>query len=213
MDDYLSLNKQAYDTAAVEFEKKNSTRTINTEKIVAEFCSFLLSDHQKTSILELGPGNGQVAKSLLEHGFDVSAIELSPAMAAVALNTAPRLKMIVDEFLSHDFGSKQYSAIIGIAFIHLFPSVEIPTLLKKIYSLLIPQGVIYLSTTIHHHPEGYLALKNNFNGKYLRFRKRFTEDEFRQSVMQAGFSIQKISFVTDHEEKDKNWMFIIAMKN
>ncbi|MBI4152144.1 class I SAM-dependent methyltransferase [Candidatus Woesearchaeota archaeon] len=176
------------------------------------FVLFLPNDIPKTTILELGPGNGQVAKLLIERGFDVSAIEFSPVMAAVALNTAPQLKMIVNEFLSHDFGSKQYSAIIGIAFIHLFPDVKIPDLLKKIHSLIIPQGIVYLSTTIHHHSGEYLVPKNNFNGKYLRFRKRFTEKEFRQCVVRADFVIQNISWTTDREEKDKKWINIIAKK-
>lgn len=40
MDDYLSLNRQAYDAAALEFEKKIALRNSNSQQIVAEFCSF-----------------------------------------------------------------------------------------------------------------------------------------------------------------------------
>lgn len=213
MEEYLLRNKETYEAAAEEFRGKIPHRKVITESFVADFCSTLSGlNPRKTTILELGPGSGYTSKLLIERGFDVSAIEISQKMADVAVETAPPLKMIVDEFKSHDFGSTRYNAIIGIAFIHLFPGREIPTLLNKINNLLVKNGILHLSTTVHLISEEGFFTKNNFKGKYLRFRKRFTEEEFKNYIEAAGFNIQKVFFVEDDEEKDKRWMNIIATK-
>ncbi len=213
MEEYIVRNKETYDAAAEEFREKILERKANTKTLVTEFCSFLSTINlNSTTILELGPGSGYTSKLLLEQGYQVSAIEFSPKMASVALKTAPNIKMIVDEFKAHNFGSMRYSAIIGIAFIHLFPSKEIPIILEKMNNLLVENGVLHLSTTIHPISEEGFFTKENFKGKYVRFRKRFTEEEFRNNIENAGFNIQKMFFVEDDEEKDKRWINIIATK-
>ena len=46
-------------------------------------------------IFELGCGSGRLAKFMLVNGFDVSGVDSSPAMVALAKRIAPRGKFIV----------------------------------------------------------------------------------------------------------------------
>jgi cyclopropane fatty-acyl-phospholipid synthase-like methyltransferase len=120
-----------------------------------------LVSHAK--VLELGPGNGQVSRLLYEYGLGVTTIEFSPPMAEVVKETAPHIQIIVDDFLSHDFGEEKYDGIIGIAFVHFFPAAEAQKVMHKIHSLLRSNGVAMLATTIHQQTHNEIISKTNFS--------------------------------------------------
>lgn len=209
MKDYLELNKAAYEQTAAEFKQKITLRQSSDDSFVKNLVKIL--PYSSANLLELGPGSGYIAKLFGQYHYKVTAIEFSPAMAAVAQQTAPNAHMIIDEFLNHDFKNQRFDVILGIAFIHLFPKLEVEVVIQKIKSLLTPKGVVILSTTIHKEDtEGYLH-KVNFTEGPQRFRKQYTEDSFKELFISSGFHIDKYFINKDSEgNKDKRWMTIIA---
>lgn len=148
--DYISINKKAYDDLAEEFERKIQVRKTNQKNIVNKFNKFILKHRlPNKSLLEIGPAAGYTTKLLCDSGYRVTAIELSPKLSEICKRIAPESEIINDDFLNHDFGDKKYSGVLVIAFIHLFPKSDTEKVLKKINSLLISDGIVYISTTLH----------------------------------------------------------------
>jgi protein-L-isoaspartate O-methyltransferase len=115
--DYTEINRAAYEATAHEFEQKIELRRVSDERLVPDVCGYFENIYNPARILELGPGSGYVAKLLSERGHHVTAIEFSPKMAEVAQRTAPQSRVVVGDFLDHDFGAERFDAIVGIAFI------------------------------------------------------------------------------------------------
>ena len=134
--DYLKINKKVYEQTAQEFFEKIPLRIGPSKRIVEDFDYWAKKCVKGKKVLELGPGSGYISKLLIEKGYDVTAIEFSSSMAKIAKKTAPNLKIIVDEFLQHDFKSRKYSGIIAIAFVHLFPKKDLDRIIEKSYNLL-----------------------------------------------------------------------------
>lgn len=214
MKNYLRINKKAYDVSAEEFQSKMTIRQANTVKVVNVFSDFLRNHFQEQAleILELGLGSGFVAKLLSDKGYNVTAIEFSLAMAELAQVTAPKATIIVDEFLRHDFKNQTFAGIFAVAFIHLFPREDAEKVAKKICGLLAPNGIALISTTRHAvSSEGY-DVKHNFKNQQLRFRKQYTQSEFKALLENAQLAPIKFLHNTDPEVEGKHWMGYIVEK-
>lgn len=209
--DYLSINRNAYDKTAEEFRSKISSRKRNDEMIVKKLCKYLARE-SSIKILDIGPGNGQMAKMLCDKGYEVVGIEFSEPLAMVAQNTAPQLKMIIDNFLTHDFGKQKFSGILVVAFIHLFPRNDCLIVIKKIYDLLDKDGYALITTTKHEKSEEGFLSKDNFQDNSLRFRKKFTIEELQKILVDEKFQIVEYGENKDGENSRKTWMTFIVKK-
>ncbi len=209
---YIKLNKTAYNECAQDFKNKKSTRITNDKKVVDKFSRHLPSDTQKISILDIGPGNGQMSLLLTQKGYDVTFIEFAEELAHVAHETAPKATMIVDDFLKHNFEDKKFDGILASAFIHLFKNKELHIVMQKIYDLLNHEGVCFLCTTKHDVSSEDLDTKNNFNNTPVRYRKRFTYDELKDLIEQYNFTILDYYENADREENAKTWMNFTIQK-
>lgn len=213
MSKHTEYNKQIYDSLALEFKGKLKLRKKNDKTIVRKFAGFL-KERRKLTILDIGPGNGQMARFMTQKGFVVEAIEMSGKMAEVAKETAPKAKIIVGDFTSHNFKNKKYDGILAIAFIHLFAKRDVLSVLKKIHSILKPEGILYINTTRHRRSEEGFFAKNNFKNKLKRFRHRFTKSELWRLLDEADFEILHYDENTDKDEvKSKVWMNFVVRPN
>ena len=211
MKQYIAANLDAYERTAHEFEQKIVIRSQSDEIFITQIHTYLKKG--SLSILELGPGSGYIAKRLSDYGHKVTAIEFSPKMAKIAQKTALKAKVIVDDFLNHDFKNEKFDVVIGIAFIHLYPKDDARKILTKIAKLLNKDGVLILSTTVHSRlSEGY-EIKSNFNTEVKRFRCRYTKLAFKELIKDSKFHILD-SFVNDDSEGDagKTWFTCVAQK-
>jgi 2-polyprenyl-3-methyl-5-hydroxy-6-metoxy-1,4-benzoquinol methylase len=212
MDDYIEVNRAAYDSTAAEFQQKKTLRHAGTVQLVQRFLSSLGRQFSRSrySILELGPGSGYASKLMSEQGHQVDAIEFSEPMAQLAQQTAPKATIITDEFLAHDFGPKKYDGILGVAFLHLFPEKDALLVARKIRELLAPGGITCIATTKHDATsEGY-ASKSNFQSQEKRFRRNYTRQNLEKLLAAAGFTLVSYAEVADDEVTGKVWMNLVA---
>lgn len=211
---YLEINRKTYDETAKEFGKKIPVRKNSVTKIVKRFFPFLKKKGGSLDILDIGLGNGQIARKFHDLGCRVTGIEFSEPMAEIAKKTAPDINIICDDFLNHNFGNKKFSGILAVAFIHLFPEKDCKMVLKKIHHLLEKGGHAFISTTKSNKSEEGFFGKENFQNQPLRFRKRFTKKELWNMLEKADFEILEYNEDKDKEVSDKIWMnFIIKLKN
>ena len=210
MQEYLKINQLAYDAIAQEFQDKKQLRLEDSIRLAAEF-EAAMPRAKGQSVLELGPGSGDISRLLQEADFKVTAIEFSPSMASLALKTAPQVTMIVDEFLAHDFGSQRFNGIFGAAFIHLFTPEDAIRVVRKIHDLLEDDGVAHLSTTKHDVIWNGFAAKDNFEQTVSRYRVRYTPQTFRSLLETAGF--RRIEYCERVErEAARTWMQLVCYK-
>ena len=97
--------------------------------------------------LEIGPGTGQATEPILRTGCDNLAIELGPHLAAFAENRFrgyENFHIVNDDFITHDFGDRQFDLVYSAATIQWIPEeVAFP----KAYRLLRPGGILAMMYT------------------------------------------------------------------
>lgn len=203
---YLEQNRRTYEALARQFRSKIDERSKGTDRLLALLDENLRARASGPCILELGPGSGYAAKRMSEGGFDVTCIEYSPTMARLAAQIAPAARFIVDEFLGHDFGQKKFDAIVAIAFVHLFTATDAQRVMHKIRALMTENGLALVTTTLHDQPSEGWSSKANFSGRHMRYRKRYTREEFELLIHQSGLRVIHSNSNTDGEEMQKLWM-------
>jgi SAM-dependent methyltransferase len=91
----------------------------------SRYDAFLLDvvPHDAARVLEIGCGLGRLTSKLLREGRDIVALDLSPGMIARARARTPdRVEWICDDFLTHDFGNREFDCIITAATLHHMPA-------------------------------------------------------------------------------------------
>ncbi|HLH49033.1 MAG TPA: class I SAM-dependent methyltransferase, partial [Roseiarcus sp.] len=97
-------------------------------------------------VLDLGCGGGlPVAQSLVEHGFDVTGVDLCPRQIELARQSAPRAKFFVADMTSAQFPAESFDAVVAFYSISHVPRAEQAGLVERIAFWLKPGGLFMAS--------------------------------------------------------------------
>jgi SAM-dependent methyltransferase len=103
------------------------------------------SDSERGLVVELGCGPGVTAARLLAAGFDVVAIDSSPAMLAIARKRAPRATFVEGSFVTAEIPPCDAVVSVGEVFNYLSDAANTPKALERlfarVYKALWPGGV------------------------------------------------------------------------
>ena len=204
--DLARAHRTAYDAVANEYEERvDSLRDITKE------CVDILRPYLPPGgrVLDIGCGVGLMVHTLDTEGFNAEGIELSPRMVAFSRKRNPERVIYEGDFLNFVF-PHTYAGLTALAFIHLFPANEAQRVLKKMNELLDPRGLLYIGTTKSDRSSEGWEEKHDFQGAVRRFRKHWTETEFRTALQEAQFEILDYHELTD--PFGKTWMDIVARK-
>lgn len=160
-------------------------------------------------VLELGCGSGLAAQLLSGLGFQVKVIELSSKMIDIARRRIPSVTFIEGDYLNSDVGGP-YQAILGLAFIHLFPKLDAIKVLNKCFHDLSESGILYLGTTMDMDSWEGWEEKRDYEQPLTRWRKHWTREELTLELQAAGFQIEKVVIIPD--PLGKVWMDFVARK-
>ncbi len=209
MKDQLSeiqkTNKSVYDELASEYESRSETLREVTAYAVSLFSKYL----KGKDILETGCAVGTAVNIMEEMGFSVTGIDISPEMIKWAKKRSPESNLIVGDFLQYKFG-KQFDGIFSFAFIHLFPKKIAEIVLKRMYKLLKPGGVIYIGTSKSKTASEGWEEKVDYKKPLKRFRKHWTQREMEKSFISNGFKILEKYIIEDPYQKV--WMDFVLQK-
>lgn len=202
-----NAHREAYDAAAQEYEERvESLREITND------CVRILRSHLpgRGTVLDVGCGVGLMVQTLQNAGFQAEGIDLSPRMVTYSRARNPNSPIYEEDFSSFH-APHAYTCVTALAFIHLFPSKQAHEILRKIYELLKPRGVLYIGTTKSERSSEGWEEKRDYQNAIRRFRKHWTEEEFRTALTRANFKI-----LAYHELADpfgKVWMDVVAQKS
>jgi 2-polyprenyl-3-methyl-5-hydroxy-6-metoxy-1,4-benzoquinol methylase len=199
-----ALHRNLYDELAEEYERRADSLLPVTEDAMDYF-----SSHIKPGglILDIGCGVGIAMNVLARKGFQVVGMEISPKMAEFAKRRNPGARVMVGDFMETEF-DETFDVILAFAFIHLFPKAEVPAVFDKMKSVLHPGGVCLISTTESSESREGMYVKEDFGKEYRRFRKYWTEEELRESLIASGFEILDLKKYAD--PFGKVWMDFVV---
>lgn len=203
IDTLNDLHRKVYDFSAAEYDERGwgskVSQNIITEAVgrVLQFCP------PPARALDVGCAVGNITQTLADSGYTAEGIDISPKMIEIAKMRAPKLHFSVADVMQHK-PELPYDLIVAFAFIHLFPSKEVPVVLAKLHNLLTEDGILYTGTTITDvFSEGYEE-KSDYRGAPKRFRARWTREALDDEFEKAGFEI--INVYKHADAVGKTWM-------
>ena len=113
--------------------------------------------------------------------------------------------------LNIKFSEESFDAIFMGAVIHNFPKEVVKELLFSIHKWLKKDGKILIYTTIHNKSEEGYYEKEDYSGKIVRFRKKFTENELKELLEEFKFKIV-FKMYTEEPDRNKKWLTYIVEK-
>lgn len=211
MKDYISINKETFDLLAEEYNTRWKDDLIHELNVLEPFIKRLKKIyHLQIKILDVGCGAGLESFIFSQNGFFVRGVDISPKMAAHAQQNVPSASITTGDFMQEEFKEK-FSGVCMASFLHLYPKKDVPPILNKAKSLLLPSGLLFVSTTrSKFSQEGYFE-KEDYIKRLKRFRKFWTREELLEILEQNGFKI--LTAYDDYNRKrKKEWLNVIAQK-
>lgn len=213
MEEYLKINKKAYNKLSIEYLSRTIDRSEFEEKpesLANSILKFFISNSPKKA-LEIGPGSGEILECFEKNGCRTIAVDISPKIIEIAKKKSPNTIFINSNILEVNFHKNQFEIIYAGALIHLFPLVDARKLIKNIYCWLNYDGILFINTTINEDStEGYF-IKEDYMGKIKRFRRKWTENDFETLIIESNLEIiEKI--YTEEFDRGKKWVALICKK-
>ncbi|GAA1119708.1 class I SAM-dependent methyltransferase [Kribbella jejuensis] len=97
-------------------------------------------------VLEIGPGTGQATGAMVERGWGVTALELSPGLAEVLRRKYPTVEVIAADFDTWELPTAEYDLVVSATAFHwLDPATRV----ARCVQLLKPGGALAVVSTRH----------------------------------------------------------------
>jgi SAM-dependent methyltransferase len=139
--------RAAYDTVAADYTVlfKDALRSnVFDRAMLGAFAEIVLADGGGR-VADLGCGPGRITGPLHELGLDVSGIDVSPAMVAVAREALPHVSFEVGSMLALGLADGGLAAVVAwYSVIHTAPERQ-PALFRELARVLRPQGHLLLA--------------------------------------------------------------------
>jgi len=159
--DYLSATRAAYDTVARDYARllAGALDRIPWDRAVLAMFAELVARDRLGPVADVGCGPGRITGHLHHLGLDVSGIDLSPGMLAVARQALPGLRFAVGSMTALDLPDASLGGLVAwYSLIHI-PPVDVPAVLAELSRVLVPGGQLLLAFQVgdecRHLEQGY----------------------------------------------------------
>jgi ribosomal protein S18 acetylase RimI-like enzyme/ubiquinone/menaquinone biosynthesis C-methylase UbiE len=209
---YIEINRKAYDSLSHEYKIRGDIKSgyEETPTYLAGNILNLLPQNAVFTVLEVGPGSGEIIEEFENKGHRTIAVELSSRIAYYAKEKSPKSIFINSNILDITFLNEQFDIIYAGALIHLFNEIDAHNVLNKFNQWLKRTGVMFINTTISEVTEEGFYYKNDYNSKVKRFRRKWRENDFK-CFIEKYFQIEKTLY-TNEIDRQKVWVGFICKK-
>lgn len=213
---YIDVNRNAYDVLAEDYRRRLNEKGEFEEpafRLVDLPVKHLAKNHNRLcqTVLEIGPGSGEVLAEFERLGFRTTAVDISANIIRVASQVSHSTVFINSNVLDLNFKEDQFDVVYAGAVVHLFSLEDAQSLLRKIHSWVKSDGVLFLNTTLHEFSsEGFLE-KTDYAGNVSRYRRNWEENEFLQFIQVNGFNVVEKAF-TNEKDRGKRWIGLVLKK-
>ncbi len=169
----------------------------------------LLPPH--ASILDVGCGAGHKSKYFSDRRLQVTGVDFSEGMIAVASKQVPTAHFQVLDMYKLDSLSETFDCVFAQASLLHIPKRDIPLVLGKLLQRLKPDGLLYVAVkeVREGDPEEKIEIENDYGYEYQRFFSYFTKDEVHTALQVAGLEIVKSEVIQPGKTR---WVQAIARK-
>lgn len=207
----MSINKMLLNSLYEKYHNKSSTqkKVISANNFtyinIIPILNSCLSKNIK-SILDIGCGSGTISLYLASKGYKIKGIDISKKAIDASNKSAEIIGLKNADFEVCDFPNKipsgKYDLIFFSEVIEHLPNDELA--LQKIYKLLRPGGILFLSTPSKNAPLYKLGYTKKFDREVGHLR-RYTAEELQKKLKKNGFKIKKIY---KKESMLRNFLFL-----
>jgi SAM-dependent methyltransferase len=159
-DEFLSPTRATYATVAGNYDRfvPPVREDVEDRALFTAFADLVRADGGGP-VADLGCGTGRVTAHLAAAGLDVTGIDLSPEMLAVARRDHPDLRFSEGSLLALDLPDAGLAAAVAwYSIIHTPPS-RLPAVAAELYRVLRPGGHLQVGFHVgdrrHHASQGY----------------------------------------------------------
>ncbi len=158
------------------------TRKPFDRKLLEDFAAAL----RGKVVLDIGCGPGHIGRFLSDRGFDVTGVDLSPAMIAIARRMNPGMRFEVADMRSLPEGDGTCSGIVAFYSVIHIARGDMPAVLGEMHRVLKPKGKLLIA---FHGGTGSVA-NEEFLGHRVPFEATlFEQDEMVGLIEAAGFAV------------------------
>ncbi|MFD6289291.1 class I SAM-dependent DNA methyltransferase [Streptomyces sp. NPDC060205] len=183
--EFLHTTRTAYDTWAARYAElfADGLEDFPLDRaMLGAFAAFVHADGGGP-VADLGCGPGHVTSLLDSLGLDVSGIDLSAEMIAIARAARPDLRFEVGSMTALDLPDGTLAgAMARYSIIHT-PPEQLPTVCAEFHRVLAPGGHLLLAFQAHDDPS---ALAESFDHK-VALAYRWSPDHMAALLTEAGF--------------------------
>ncbi len=165
----------------------------------------------RASILDVGCGSGEKANYLIQRGLDVTGIDFSEEMVALAKERVPGGRFLVRDIHYPLELAGSFDGVFAQAVLLHIPKREVANVLKNIIAPL-KQGGYFYAAVKEIRPGGKeeeVMKEHDYGYEYARFFSYFTPEELKRYITDRGFKpvYEKVS-----TSGKTNWIQVIAQK-
>jgi SAM-dependent methyltransferase len=141
-------------------------------------------------VCDLGCGGGRLSASLLQSGYDVVGVDISPAMIAIAKKRAPRARFISGSIAEVRLPVCDAAVALGEVFNYLGSKTAIVRAFRNIFRTLRAGGILILD--IKEPPPQRLARTSSRAGANWALIAEIEEDPVRNRLVRKIHSFRKM---------------------
>ena len=145
--DPKDIVREGYDKIAEQYDEFNTQ--ISNEEELREFISMVKS---AAYVLDAGCGTGRVARFLVDSGFQVTGIDISPKMLDLAKHRVPEATFEIGDMTTLQYEDDSFDGVVSTYAVFHVPRMKHFALFQDFRRILKTGGVLLFS--IGNHPEG-----------------------------------------------------------
>ena len=180
--DYRALVRAAYDRCAMDYASQR--------RATAEVELNLITERLKSGsrILDVGCGAGIPVARHLEESFDVTGIDVSSSMIALARQNVPSARFIHADVMEMEFPAASFDAIVSYYSVFHIPRQEHRELFRRFARWLRPDGLLLFTVARKDDGPGYT--EDDFFGETM-YWSNFGPSTYRKLLADTGFRIEQ----------------------
>ncbi len=206
--DYRELVRAAYDRCANDYAEQRRT--------TAEAELNLISERLKpgSRILDVGCGAGVPVARHLATRFDVTGIDVSSSMIALAGKSVPSGRFLTADVMEAEFPAAGFDAIVSFYAIFHIPRQEHFDLFRRFTRWLRPGGLLLITVARNDDGPGYT--EDDFFGETM-YWSNFGPGTYKKILAETGFEIEQDGVVgaglTSADTAEEVHPFFFAVRN
>ncbi|MFD3523713.1 class I SAM-dependent DNA methyltransferase [Streptomyces sp. NPDC058653] len=153
--------------------------------MLGTFAEYVLADGGGP-VVEVGSGPGQMTAHLHTLGLNISGIDLSPVMVAMARRTYPDVRFEEGSMTGLDLPDRSLAGLVAwYSIIHIVPE-QLPHVFAEFHRVLAPGGRLLLAFQVGDEPRHY---DEAFGHRVSLDFRRLSPDRVTELLNQAGFQV------------------------